>query len=121
MIYFVLIIVTLLHTDAVIMDAGIASSNHHRCTPITIAMCTKLGYNHTIFPNNYGHEKQEDAGLEVHQFWPLVQVNCYAHLRFFLCAMYTPICQENYDKMILPCREVQHNVMSLVINQQPDL
>ncbi|KHN76923.1 Frizzled-5 [Toxocara canis] len=60
----------------------------------------------TRYPNSYGHEKQEEAGLEVHQFYPLVEVGCYNHLKFFLCAMYTPICQDNYDKMVMPCMEV---------------
>lgn len=115
----------------------------------------------TRYPNSYGHEKQEEAGLEVHQFYPLVEVNysislflpiteiiqlvikfqvfhhenlrrwqnlefwferklgnrvgnsililqvgCYKHLKFFLCAMYTPICQDNYEKMVMPCMEV---------------
>uniref|UniRef100_A0AC34RT26 Uncharacterized protein n=1 Tax=Panagrolaimus sp. JU765 TaxID=591449 RepID=A0AC34RT26_9BILA len=60
----------------------------------------------TSYPNYYGHEGQDEAGLEVHQFYPLVEVGCYKHLKFFLCAMYTPICQENYDKQVLPCREV---------------
>uniref|UniRef100_A0A914DBR6 Uncharacterized protein n=1 Tax=Acrobeloides nanus TaxID=290746 RepID=A0A914DBR6_9BILA len=60
----------------------------------------------TSYPNIYGHEKQEEAGLEVHQFYPLVEVGCYKHLKFFLCAMYTPICQDNYEKPVMPCREV---------------
>ncbi|VDK86491.1 unnamed protein product, partial [Onchocerca ochengi] len=60
----------------------------------------------TRYPNSYGHEKQEEAGLEVHQFYPLVEVGCYKHLRFFLCTMYTPICQDNYEKMVMPCMEV---------------
>lgn len=77
-----------------------------RCEPITIALCKGIGYNMTRYPNSYGHEKQEEAGLEVHQFYPLVEVGCYSHLKFFLCAMYTPICQDNYEKMVYPCMEV---------------
>ncbi|CAB3397512.1 unnamed protein product [Caenorhabditis bovis] len=77
-----------------------------KCEPITIPLCKGIGYNMTAFPNNYGHEKQEEAGLEVHQFYPLVEVGCFQHLKFFLCTMYTPICQENYDRPILPCMEL---------------
>ncbi|KAK6014966.1 fz domain protein, partial [Ostertagia ostertagi] len=73
------------------------------CQPITIPLCKGIGYNMTSFPNSYGHEKQEEAGLEVHQFFPLVEYGCYQHLKFFLCTLYTPICQENYDRPILPC------------------
>ncbi|VDN05805.1 unnamed protein product [Thelazia callipaeda] len=77
-----------------------------RCEIITIPLCKGIGYNMTRYPNSYGHEKQEEAGLEVHQFYPLVEVGCYKHLKFFLCAMYTPICQDNYEKMVMPCMEV---------------
>uniref|UniRef100_A0AAF5PT19 Frizzled/Smoothened family membrane region containing protein n=1 Tax=Wuchereria bancrofti TaxID=6293 RepID=A0AAF5PT19_WUCBA len=77
-----------------------------RCETITIPLCKGIGYNMTRYPNSYGHEKQEEAGLEVHQFYPLVEVGCYKHLKFFLCAMYTPICQDNYEKMVMPCMEV---------------
>ncbi|KJH53771.1 fz domain protein [Dictyocaulus viviparus] len=76
------------------------------CEPITIPLCKGIGYNMTSFPNSYGHEKQEEAGLEVHQFFPLVEYGCYQHLKFFLCTLYTPICQENYDRPILPCMEL---------------
>jgi frizzled protein 5/8 len=76
------------------------------CEPIKIPLCKEVGYNQTSYPNSYGHETQEEAGLEVHQFYPLVEVNCYKHLKFFLCAMYTPICQENYDLSVMPCQEV---------------
>ncbi|KAI6190100.1 Frizzled/Smoothened family membrane region containing protein [Aphelenchoides bicaudatus] len=77
-----------------------------QCEPITIPLCKGIGYNQTSFPNRYGHERQEEAGLEVHQFFPLVEVACYKHLKFFLCTMYTPICQENYELSIMPCQEV---------------
>ncbi|CAD6186881.1 unnamed protein product [Caenorhabditis auriculariae] len=77
-----------------------------RCEPITVPLCKGIGYNMTSFPNSYGHEKQEEAGLEVHQFFPLVEVGCYQHLKFFLCTLYTPICQDNYDRAILPCQEL---------------
>uniref|UniRef100_A0A8R1EA83 FZ domain-containing protein n=1 Tax=Caenorhabditis japonica TaxID=281687 RepID=A0A8R1EA83_CAEJA len=46
-----------------------------KCEPITIPLCKGIGYNMTAFPNSYGHEKQEEAGLEVHQFYPLVEVS----------------------------------------------
>lgn len=45
-----------------------------RCEPITIPLCKDIQYNETIMPNLLNHQKQEDAGLEVHQFFPLVKV-----------------------------------------------
>ena len=46
-----------------------------KCEAITIPLCKGIGYNMTAYPNSYGHEKQEEAGLEVHQFYPLVEVS----------------------------------------------
>ena len=44
------------------------------CSPMTIPMCEPLDYNSTRMPNMFGHVTVEDAGLEIHQFFPLVQV-----------------------------------------------
>jgi len=46
-----------------------------RCEPITIPLCKDIQYNETIMPNLLNHQKQEDAALEVHQFFPLVKVS----------------------------------------------
>jgi frizzled 5/8 len=77
-----------------------------RCEEITIPMCRGIGYNMTKFPNEMNHETQEEAGLEVHQFWPLVEIKCSQDLKFFLCSMYTPICIEDYHKPLPVCRSV---------------
>lgn len=56
-------------------------------------------------PNLLNHQKQEDAGLEVHQFFPLVKVQCSPDLQFFLCSMYAPVCTI-LDRAIPPCRSL---------------
>lgn len=53
-------------------------------------------------PNLLGHKRQDDAGLEVHQFTPLVKVQCSPHLRPFLCSVYTPKCVSGQPQT--PCR-----------------
>lgn len=55
-------------------DQGALPPHHGRCEPITIPLCKDIQYNETIMPNLLNHQKQEDAGLEVHQFYPLVKV-----------------------------------------------
>lgn len=80
--------------------------SNSRCEEITIPMCRGIGYNMTSFPNEMNHETQEEAGLEVHQFWPLVEIKCSPDLKFFLCSMYTPICIEDYHKALPVCRSV---------------
>ena len=57
-------------------------------------------------PNMFDHESQDMAGLEIHQFYPLIKVNCYSGLSFFLCSMYVPVCTILYDKPIPVCRSI---------------
>lgn len=79
--------------------------HHNRCEPITIPFCTDIQYNKTIMPNLLGHAKQEEAALEVHQFIPLVKIDCSPDLKFFLCSLYAPVCTIlNYP--IPPCRSL---------------
>ncbi len=80
-------------------------SDHGRCEPITVPLCKDLQYNDTIMPNLLNHQKQEDAGLEVHQFFPLVKVQCSNYLKFFLCTVYVPICTV-LEEAIPPCQSL---------------
>lgn len=80
--------------------------DERKCQEITIPMCKGIGYNLTHFPNQFNHETQEEAGLEVHQFWPLVEIQCSPDLKLFLCSMYAPLCIPNYKKPLPACRSV---------------
>ncbi|CAL4066245.1 unnamed protein product, partial [Meganyctiphanes norvegica] len=64
---------------------------HNRCEPITITLCKDIQYNTTIMPNLLNHQSQEEAGMEAHQFFPLVKVQCSRDLHFFLCSVYVPV------------------------------
>ncbi|XP_028675211.1 frizzled-2 [Erpetoichthys calabaricus] len=86
-------------------DRGISVPEHGFCQPISIPLCTDIAYNQTIMPNLVGHTNQEDAGLEVHQFYPLVKVQCSPELKFFLCSMYAPVCTV-LEQAIPPCRSI---------------
>lgn len=79
--------------------------HHGRCEPITINLCLHLPYNQTMMPNLLKHQKQEDAGLDIHQYAPLVKVHCSPDLRFFLCLMYAPVCTI-LEKPLPPCRSI---------------
>lgn len=78
---------------------------HGKCEPITISICMDLPYNATIMPNMLGHTRQEEAGLEVYQFAPLVKIDCSPDLQFFLCLVYVPLCTI-LDHPIPPCRSL---------------
>lgn len=77
-----------------------------KCEKIKIPMCQKIGYNLTYMPNMFNHDTQEEAALEVHQFWPLVEIKCSPDLKFFLCSMYAPMCQLNFRDEVPPCRSI---------------
>ena len=79
--------------------------SHGKCEPITIPLCANIAYNQTILPNLLGHSKQEQAGMEVHQFYPLVKVQCSPHLQIFLCSVYAPVCTILEDPLP-PCRSL---------------
>lgn len=68
-----------------------------KCELITLPMCKGIGYNHTRFPNQLNQDTQEEAGLEVHQFYPLVEINCSDDLQLFLCLIYAPVCMEDFN------------------------
>uniref|UniRef100_A0A0K8S350 Frizzled-7-A n=1 Tax=Lygus hesperus TaxID=30085 RepID=A0A0K8S350_LYGHE len=79
--------------------------HHGRCEPITVPFCKEIPYNDTIMPNLLNHVKQEDAGLDVHQFFPLVKIKCNPELQFFLCSVYVPVCTI-LERPIPPCRSL---------------
>ncbi|CDQ86061.1 unnamed protein product [Oncorhynchus mykiss] len=86
-------------------DRGMSIPEHGFCQPISIPLCTDIAYNETIMPNLLGHTNQEEAGLEVHQFYPLVKVQCSPDLKFFLCSMYAPVCTV-LEQALPPCRSL---------------
>lgn len=90
-------------------DISVASSSSggggERCETITIPFCNDIAYNTTIMPNLLGHSKQEEAALEVHQFIPLVKVQCSPDLKIFLCTVYAPPCTI-LKYAIPPCRNL---------------
>ncbi|XP_043856008.1 LOW QUALITY PROTEIN: frizzled-9 [Dromiciops gliroides] len=75
-----------------------------RCQAVAIPMCRGIGYNLTRMPNLLGHETQAEAAAKLHEFAPLVEYGCHAHLRFFLCSLYAPMCTDQVSTPIPACR-----------------
>ncbi|XP_035239900.1 frizzled-9-like [Anguilla anguilla] len=75
-----------------------------QCEPIAIPMCQGIGYNMTRMPNFMRHESQSEAAIKLNEFAPLVEYGCDAHLRFFLCSLYAPMCTDQVSTSIPACR-----------------
>ena len=82
------------------------TSKRRKCEKIKIPMCQSIGYNLTYMPNMFNHDTQEEAALEVHQYWPLVATNCSPDLKLFLCSLYAPMCKTIFTDEVLPCRSL---------------
>jgi len=97
----ILIYLFLYHCDT----ASAYQPENSACSPLTVPLCLEMPWNQTIYPNLLRHENQEEAGLEVHQFSPLVEIGCSDDLRLFLCSLYAPICTV-LDHPIPPCKNL---------------
>ena len=69
-------------------------------------MCSDISYKQTIFPNILGHKTQEQAALEMSQFFPLLKVQCSPYLKYFLCSTYVPSCSPLHSSGLPPCRQL---------------
>ena len=83
-----------------------ASIEGKKCVEIKIPLCQNIGYNLTSMPNMFNHTTQEEAALDVHQFWPLIEINCSSDLKPFLCSMFAPLCLLNSKEEVPPCRSL---------------
>lgn len=60
--------------DEADVNGDMELGTRRKCELITVPLCMNVGYNYTSMPNRFGQLKQEEAGLEVHQYYPLVEV-----------------------------------------------
>ncbi|XP_021356089.1 frizzled-2-like [Mizuhopecten yessoensis] len=92
-------------------------SDEGPCQTITVSMCSTMPYNLAFMPNRFGQSRMDDAGLEIHQFLPLVRVHCSAALLPFLCAAYFPKCSARgggLEPCARLCREARNGCESLM-------
>ncbi len=76
-----------------------------KCEAVTNRSCNWAGFNMTSYPNLVGHQNEGDASLEIHQYQPLIEIQCSEDFRPFLCGVYFSICTED-QASIPPCRSI---------------
>lgn len=79
--------------------------HHDKCQQIIVPFCKDIQYNMTIMPNLLNHQKQNDAAIDVYQYYPLVKIKCSPDLQFFLCSVYIPVCTI-LERPLPPCRSL---------------
>ncbi|XP_027009397.1 frizzled-3a isoform X1 [Tachysurus fulvidraco] len=98
-------VLSMLTTCSAINMQSAGSHSTFTCEPITLRMCQGLSYNTTFMPNLLNHYDQQTAALAMEPFHPMVNLECSADMRPFLCALYAPVCTE-YGRVTLPCRHL---------------
>jgi len=90
--------------EAVGLEVG---SDQSHCQDIRVPLCQSLPYNQTVMPNLMGNANQQDAQNDINQYkyHMLVKLGCSKDIRFFICAMFTPVCTI-IKKALPPCREL---------------
>nr|XP_039252796.1 uncharacterized protein LOC120330047 isoform X1 [Styela clava] len=84
---------------------NIQKPRNQRCEAITVPICRDIGYNQTDMSLSITNKfTQHEAEQELAPYTPLINWNCSAELKLFLCSIYTPICMEHYGHFLPPCR-----------------
>ncbi|KAF8564764.1 hypothetical protein P879_09554 [Paragonimus westermani] len=98
------------HADWHRMLSGLAG---RRCFPIprNMSLCQRVGYDRMILPNYLQHEELKEA-VDQSQVWvSLVHTECHPDLRKFLCALYAPVCVDEFqERLIHPCSDLCEDV-----------
>lgn len=81
------------------------------CEVSYLKICQGVGYDFTQFPNFFNHKHQNDAGREVHRFWPLVEIKCSPKIQLFLCSLYVPMCTKTLSSAREMTSSLTHNML----------
>ena len=99
-------IILLAITASAVLGQGLeVGTDSSHCEDIRVNLCRNLPYNKTVMPNLMGNQNQQDAENDIHQYHPLVKLECSPDIQLFICSMFTPVCTI-ITKALPPCREL---------------
>ncbi|KAK1792106.1 hypothetical protein P4O66_001882 [Electrophorus voltai] len=82
------------------------------CKPIpaSLHLCHDIEYTEMRLPNLLGHETMNEVLQQAASWIPLVQKQCNPDTKKFLCSLFAPVCLDELDEPIQPCRSLCENV-----------
>lgn len=82
------------------------------CKPIpaNLLLCHDIEYTEMRLPNLLGHETMNEVLQQASSWIPLVQKQCHPDTRKFLCSLFAPVCLDDLDEPIQPCRSLCESV-----------
>lgn len=84
----------------------------NNCKPIppNLLLCHDIEYTEMRLPNLLGHETMNEVLQQASSWIPLVQKQCHPDTRKFLCSLFAPVCLDDLDEPIQPCRSLCESV-----------
>ncbi|XP_065349614.1 secreted frizzled-related protein 1-like isoform X2 [Cloeon dipterum] len=75
--------------------------------PRNMKLCHGIGYHKMLLPNLLDHDTMEEVSSQASSWVPLLNINCHADTKLFLCSLFSPVCLE---RLIYPCRSLCEKV-----------
>ncbi|XP_030048551.1 secreted frizzled-related protein 2 [Microcaecilia unicolor] len=88
------------------------SYKRNNCKPIpdTLLLCHGIEYPNMRLPNLLGHENMKEVLQQASSWIPLIQKQCHRDTKKFLCSLFAPVCIDDLDETIQPCRSLCEQV-----------
>ncbi|XP_029466632.1 secreted frizzled-related protein 2 [Rhinatrema bivittatum] len=84
--------------------------NHCKPIPDTLLLCHGIEYPNMRLPNLLGHESMKEVLQQASSWIPLLQKQCHRDTKKFLCSLFAPVCIDDLDETIQPCRSLCEQV-----------
>nr|XP_057930006.1 secreted frizzled-related protein 2 [Doryrhamphus excisus] len=81
-----------------------------KAIPANLLLCRGIEYADMRLPNLLGHETMSEVLQQATSWIPLVQKQCHPDTRKFLCSLFAPVCLDDLDEPIRPCRSLCEGV-----------
>lgn len=101
-----------------LVPSGAASGQQCQSFSTDNLYCKNVNYNQTFFPHRILESErirtQAEAERELNKPGSLITFlrdsNCHKSIQYFICLYYFPICSENFQYPIYPCRDLCDNI-----------